>query len=517
MKKLTILLLVAAISLCACSWTPDPDSQTVKPQKTYGDDVYNVVMQVVTFGREYEGVRQVEDAINAITVPEIGASVTLLSVDGRNLATNNAQQIASGTKLDLVCVLAMGSGLDSISHYAGKNLLLPLDELYDTHGHDIDRCIGELKQLGYYSGKLYGVPVNYLAGTGGGYIVRTDLMKELGFQFEEGTTYTIEDLEPMFAAYRAAYGNGHYAVASYPTQAVMTLDMLGDGCGGVLMDGGLNDLDVVNLFATQEYSDYVSTARKWYELGYFNPNAAYITEAWPMLLASGHYLGAFATFNGADGFDGMPQWENSSGYDLTAIKITEDVATTQVASYATWCIPVTCQDPEKTMQFLNLLYQDREREKDIDSLLAAGIEGITYQVLEEAGGSKAIITYADGVSFLNSPYEQTVPIYGDQLTVPKFAPLTADIYDRFTSYNSGLKDAGRYSRAFGYVFDASAVSAEQAAVQNVISQYSSLLAYGVLDPEEALPEFLSDLQDAGIDLVIAENQRQLDEWLRLQK
>lgn len=518
MKKRIALLLSIALILSGCSWMPMPDEGTIsQSQPLHDSDVYNVVMQVVTFGREYKGMGQVQDAINAITVPQIGVSVTLVPVDGWNLASSNAQQIASGRKLDLICVLAMGSGLDSISHYAGKNLLLPLDELYDTYGQDIDHCIGELKQLGYYADQLYGVPVNYLAGTGGGYLVRTDLMKELGFSFKEGVTYTIADLEPMFAAYRDTYKDGHYAVASYPMQAVVSMDMLGDGGAGVLLNGGLDNMDVVNLFASQAYADYVRTARKWYELGYFHPNAAYLTESWPMLIASGNYLGGFAAFSGADGLDGMPAWENSSGYDLTAIKITEDVATTQVASYATWCIPVTCENPEKTMQFLNLLYQDRQRADDIDSLLAAGMEGVTYQVLEEAGGSKTIITYAQGVNYLNSPYEQTVPIYGNQLTVPKFAPLTSAIYDRFANYNTDLRNSGRYSKAFGYVFDASVVSAEHAAVRNVISQYSALLAYGAVDPEKALPEFLLDLQEAGIDTVLAENQRQLDAWAQLQK
>lgn len=484
MKKCVLLILAIAVALSACGRHVGEDSVTQDPNQretTNNDEIYNVVMQVVTFGQEYTGIRAVEDAINAITVPEIGVSVTLVPVEGWDLAAASAKQIGAGEKLDLMCVLAMGSGLDSISNYASRNMLLPLDALYETYGCDIDRCIGELEQLGYYGEVLYGIPVNYLAGTGGGYIVRTDLMEELGFCFEEGTTYTIEDLEPMFAAYRKVYGDGNYAIASHPVQAILAVDMLGDGSTGVLMNAGIDNLEIVNLFASDEYASYVHTAYRWNQEGYFHSDAAYITEAWPQLLAGGNYLGAFATFNGSDGLDGMPTWEKNSGYDLTAIKIVEDAATTQIASYATWCIPVTCENPEKTMQFLNLLYQERDRSRDIDTLLAVGIEGVTYEVVEEAGGSRAIINYAEGLDYLTSPYEQTVPIYGNQLTVPKFIPLTLDIYEQFATYNQNLKEAGRYSRAFGYVFDASAVSAEKAAVNKVIAQYSALLAYGVVD------------------------------------
>lgn len=533
MKKIFALLLalVLVLGMVACAAETEPaatpdaaetPAKTEQPAATAEDeDVYNVIMQIVTFGQEFSGITAVEEAINAISVPEIGVSVTLVPIAGWDLATTSSLEITSGNKLDLMCVLAMGSGLDNIGNYAGKNMLTPLDELYDTYGQDIDSCIGELKQLGYYGGTLYGVPVNYLAGVGGGYVVRTDLMNELGFNFEEGKLYTLEDLEPMFAAYKEKYGNGHYVIAAYdqadPMQAIVTVDMIGDGSTGAMMNAGIDNMEIVNVFETDAYADYTNTARAWYQAGYFNPDVATITDSWTQLIATGTYLGAFTTFNGSDGLDGKPSWENSSGYELTAIKIAEDAATTQIASYAIWTIPVTCENPEKTMQFLNLLYQDRELGDDIDSLLAAGIEGETYQILESVGGSKAIIAYADGVDYMSSPFEQTVPIYGNQFTVPKMAPLTADIYDKFISYNKDLADAGRYSQAFGYVFDATSVSAEKAAVQNVITQYRPLLAFGVVDPAEVLPEFQQALKDAGIDTVIAENQRQLDEWAALKK
>ena len=46
----------------------------------------------------------------------------------------------------------------------------------------------------------------------------------------------------------------------------------------------------------------------------------------------------------------------------------------------------------------------------------------------------------------------------------------------------------------------------------MIEQYLDSLDAGAVNPEEALPEFRKALKDAGIDAVIAENQRQLDEW-----
>jgi putative aldouronate transport system substrate-binding protein len=49
-------------------------------------------------------------------------------------------------------------------------------------------------------------------------------------------------------------------------------------------------------------------------------------------------------------------------------------------------------------------------------------------------------------------------------------------------------------------------------VQTVISQYVPSINSGAIDPAKILPEFLSALEVAGINEIIAENQRQLDAW-----
>ena len=67
---------------------------------------------------------------------------------------------------------------------------------------------------------------------------------------------------------------------------------------------------------------------------------------------------------------------------------------------------------------------------------------------------------------------------------------------------------------FGYSFDASPVSTQVSAVSTVIAEYMPSLECGVVeDVEASVEEFRAALNSAGIDKIIAENQRQLDEWL----
>jgi len=55
---------------------------------------------------------------------------------------------------------------------------------------------------------------------------------------------------------------------------------------------------------------------------------------------------------------------------------------------------------------------------------------------------------------------------------------------------------------------------EYAAVTNVVSQYKDVLNFGDVDPDSGVyDQFLSDLQSAGIDTIIADYQAQADAWL----
>ena len=74
------------------------------------------------------------------------------------------------------------------------------------------------------------------------------------------------------------------------------------------------------------------------------------------------------------------------------------------------------------------------------------------------------------------------------------------------------------SKAFGFTFDTSKVQTEYAAVTNVVNEYRAALEFGLLDnQDEALEEYNARLMEAGLDKIIAEKQRQLDEWAQNQQ
>ena len=83
-----------------------------------------------------------------------------------------------------------------------------------------------------------------------------------------------------------------------------------------------------------------------------------------------------------------------------------------------------------------------------------------------------------------------------------------DLWERMQNYN----DNALASKAMGFVFDNSSVSAEYTALTNAYSEYQRQLELGFLNPDEGIPQLVEKLKAAGLDAYIAEKQAQLNAW-----
>ena len=70
---------------------------------------------------------------------------------------------------------------------------------------------------------------------------------------------------------------------------------------------------------------------------------------------------------------------------------------------------------------------------------------------------------------------------------------------------------------YGFTPSNANVLNEIAAVSNVVNQYNDVLAYGDVNPDDFYPQFLADLETAGINIIIADYQAQADAWLAANK
>ena len=75
-------------------------------------------------------------------------------------------------------------------------------------------------------------------------------------------------------------------------------------------------------------------------------------------------------------------------------------------------------------------------------------------------------------------------------------------------------DSIQYSDGMGFIFDSSPVYDQIKACQMIVDQYRDALLYGEVDVDEYLEKFNEELDDAGINDVIEEKNKQFQEFLK---
>ena len=482
-SKVFALLLAACTVLSACGNESGNQSvgQTDKSETNdtvqEGEEPYTIVYAFDVWVQQADW-DLVEENLSNIVYDKIGAKVKLLPMTGANYQQEVNLMITSGEKLDLV----NASARTTFSSDVTSNKLLGLDEeTVRKYAPDAMEVIGDYMEATTVDGKIYGFPtIRDMANAG----------------------LTVEQLDDLFA--RIKEGEPDKYVTQPQSQGTSILESLFktyDGLGdtmGVLMDWGQGDLTVQNLFDTEYYEECVRKAREWNEKGYILPDASTNPDTGVAYFKTGKVASTMSLIH-----PGVPtDSTNMTGIPCSTAIVNPAFGNTQTVGAVIQSIPVSCKNPEKVLEFVNLLYSDAE----VYNALVWGIEGTHYQHVK---GSEKWITYPDGVTGETSGYTLSATYaFGNRYLSYIWNTDPEDLNEKYEEFN----DNAIKSKALGFVFDTTPVKAEAAAVQAVMDEYRLPLENGVIDPDENLPKFRQALKDAGIDTVIAEKQRQLDEW-----
>lgn len=142
-------------------------------------------------------------------------------------------------------------------------------------------------------------------------------------------------------------------------------------------------------------------------------------------------------------------------------------------------------------------------------MIQRGIEGVHYEVTDDESGK--IIRYPDGVDGTTTTFKNPAEFFGDKRQLKMFEPNTGNLYEEWEKFSAHAIE--NTSDVIGYQFNTEDVQSELGAINNVLSEYLTMLEYGACELDSTLDRFNQALKDAGIEKVIEENQKQLDEWL----
>lgn len=372
-----------------------------------------------------------------------------------------------------------------------KGYLLPLNDLLREYGTDLTKVCSEQALLSHTEedGQCYGIPCIHGRGWTVGFEYRVSIAEEYNLDMEH--VRTLEDLTEIFASLKEQ--NPEITPLGWTTYC--TWDALSDSLG-VLMDMGHSD-KIVNLYETAEYENLCLLLGDWREKGYLL-DTDYVQQDFSSYVKLSDVFGKLADYNPAmqwtDGIEG--------GEEFCCIPLSGNTIMSDAYQRNCWVISSETKYPQYAIEFLNLLYTDEV----LPNLLAYGTEQYDYEFTDET--CEEIHLYAADDVSLEKPIKIRNYLVGNQYLCYRIEGFPEDIWEQSIAYDLNAF----VSEGYGFQFDNTPVSAQIHACKQIVELYEPLLMYGSPEAKEILPLFQKDLKDAGIDDIIAEKQKQFDEW-----
>lgn len=460
---------------------------------TGGDDAS---MPTITWYLRHEEQKDedlVLEEINKITQEKIGAKINIKRIDSGSYAEKLKLAMSANETFDLC---HMAPRYDFYTHVS-KGAFLPLDDLITQYApKTYEQIPDEFWEAAKVDGKLYGVLNYQIVGRQNGFVVQKSALEKYNFDLQ--SVKKLEDMEPFFKAVKEnesaniisfANVNGTYGWAL--THYVGFDSIASTSYPGVLL-ADAHDYKVVNQYETQQFMDFCKLMRDWYLKGYTPKDAATMTNLSDLKLQ-----GLIVSFidNVAPGYD--PQFALQMGErPIESVVIDPPFVNTENVIATMNCVSKTSKNPEKALEFLDLMNTD---ESGIYNLLCFGIEGVHYTKVADNRIEKID----------NSGYDPNAAwMFGNQFN----AYLIPGQEDGLWEETIELNNNATASDLLGFSLNTEPIKIELAQCDAVVSEYLPSITTGSVDPEEYIPQFLAKLKTANVDKIIEEEQRQIDEW-----
>lgn len=520
-RKLAALMMASALtfSLTACggtdgqeekkadtasSGTQEGSENKENPEKEEeskteaSGEVKKLVMTFPTWTGAPADTQKVQDAVNKITREKLGIEVEFQITDFGSYNQSVTLALSGGEQVD---ILACTGFPYSTGVQQGYFMDLEEDDLLATYGQGIIDTMGmDMIDACRYGGVLYGLPNNRDIASGHGcLVVATEYLDGIGYEVsgdEEIHKITLDEMKALLAELHDKYPDKEtFRPTAGSSSQFMNYDPLGGNAFGVLLDEGQNT-DVVNLYENDTYMDYCKMIYEFNQAGYIGKDAATDSTAVGDLVKAGRLI-SYPT----GGKPGIKAQESGlCGRDVTVFQTGNDyISSTSVSAYP-WCIPISTADAAAAMTLLNEFYTNAE----LANLLGWGIEGVHY-IVQDNGQ----INYPEGLDASTSGWNHSMGwMMPNQFLTHVWEGDDPEVWKKMQEFN----DNAVKSLASGFSFDSTNVSNEMTAVANVYSEYSVSVEFGFLNPEEAVPEMVEKMKNAGLEKIIEEKTNQFKEW-----
>lgn len=501
MKKRNILALtmavcIAVLGLAGCGSEKKGDS---------------VKLTWYVVGSEQRDLKLVNEEINKITREKIGAEVDIKMLDWSAYDQKMNMIIATRDEFDL-CWTAPQTN-DYFNNVA-RGAFVELDEMLKTKAPNTWKSVdSEIWNAARVNGKLYGVINNQIMSTSFGFGIQRPISDASGIYYGDINSY--KDLAPMLEFIKKNYPDKiclGYTPSSEPfSNALMMFGFEAVGANripGVIRLGDDSEYKIFNQYETDEFKEFINIMHDWYQKGYLKSDAA-TTNEYEADMNAGKIAIMFPSFLTED--TTISDLEPDVPYGNTGVpyyskRFFEPWISTDRATATMTAISATSKHPEKAMELIELINTDKE----LYNLLCFGIEGKHYEKVKPYKNVQGAMVdikqiensgYAPNTSWM---FGNTENVYIKEHDVP-------------VEHWKQLNEEAHKSTILGFTFDSKNVRNEISMCNNVLDEYLTSLTSGSADPNGRYEAFIEKLKTAGCDKIVAEKQRQMDEWVKNNK
>ena len=454
------------------------------------------------------------DALNEILLEKFNCNVNMHFWSGDEYWDNMRVMISSGQD---VGIIGFGSQtkLDYVTE-SQRGAYYPLDDLLTTIGADtyalFDEEIWEAMRI---NGNIYGIPSLKDNGYFISLVYNATMAEELGIDMESVEYNSFDDWEEVFYEVKEKRDAAHPEWADYPVVWDTNLaypyyfafeTFFNDAYFAVCNIDGIDDVEgydsntVFNFYDTPEYMEFAKLRQRWVADGI---QAYDYTDR-----SDWQYTGAVFGWVGW-GYTYMEPHMYGDAFETKMIM--SDTIWTETNNYfsAGTAISANCADPERAMMVLNEVNTNPE----VATMLRFGVEGVHYTYNEEG---RMEFTERNSDPAARGYYMWYAAPLGNLLIVNAPADLTGPNNELLTEM-ARLNAECAIPTHMGFSFNTENVVNEVAACTNIVMQYQSDIATGKLNSQEDVEayvnEFREQLKANGVDTIVAEVQRQIDEWM----
>ena len=487
LKKVTRLFL----SLAVASLLGGCGKQEKGTQETQ-DSVPIIRMGTITSTwRDETDLEEINQELGDLTEEKAGFRLELVWVD--QLEFEKYVYGLAAQQLDLMVMYDR----DYYRSYLEKGLLLNVEPYLDQYGSHILEVLTIPKEDLYEEdGCIYGIPKPMPDINSNGIIIGTSYIQKYDMDVSEISS--MEDMEGFLKVIKDNEPDVTPIVPHQSTSGIIARQPIGDILDRMLSMVYFDDetLTVRNLYETPEYEERCRLIRRWYEAGYIDPDVLTVNEGGrSMVYAGDAFCSEFVIRP-----DEVEYEKALYGDEITIIPFDNSpVLTTNGVWEIMWCVSSSTAYPKESIKAIDLIYSDEQ----LTDLLLYGVEGRDYVTLEDGSAD-----FMPGQTVKSVRYFNQAKWLFNRYLSKRWNGVGEDINEKMKQFN----ESAVVSPAYGFRLDYGEIPFDLEPLRAVIEEYDRKLGCGVLDVDRALPEFQRKLRENGSQELIAEVQRQLNQW-----